>query len=130
MKEVFDYIKSCGVYYLATVDGDQPKLRPMGCLEIIDDKLYLLTGKSKNVSKQIEKNNKVEIVTSKGEDWIRVTCKLIRDDRREAKQAMLDKNPHLKGFYSADDDNTEVLYMKDVEAVFNSFTAPPRTINF
>ena len=130
MKEVFDYIRSCGVYYLATVDGDQPKLRPMGCLEIIDDKLYILTGKSKNVSKQIEKNNKVEIVTSKGENWIRVTCKLIRDDRVEAKKEMLDRNPHLRVAYNENDDNTEVLYMKDVEATFNSFTAPPKTIKF
>lgn len=130
MKEVFDYIRSCGVYYLATVDGDQPKLRPMGCLEIIDDKLYILTGKSKNVSKQIEKNNKVEIVTSKGENWIRVTCKLIRDDRVEVKKAMLDRNPHLRVAYDENDDNTELLYMKDVEATFNSFTEPPRTIKF
>ena len=130
MKEVFDYIRSCGVYYLATVDNDQPKLRPMGCLEIIDDKLYILTGKSKNVSKQIEKNNKVEIVASKGENWVRVTCKLIRDDRVEIKKAMLDKNPHLRVAYDENDNNTEVLYMKDAEAVFNSFTEPPRKINF
>ena len=130
MKEVFDYIRSCGVYYLATTEDDQPRVRPMGCLEIIDNKLYLLTGKSKNVSKQIEKNNKVEIVASKGENWVRVTCKLIRDDRVEPKKEMLDRNPHLRVAYNENDDNTEVLYMKDVEATFNSFTEPPKTVKF
>jgi len=130
MKEVQEFLKDCGVYYLATMDGDQPRVRPFGTAEIFEDHLYIQTGKSKNVSKQIEKNPNVELCAFKDGKWIRVTGKLIRDDRIEAKKDMLDKNPTLRGMYNENDDNTEVLYFENGEATISSFTEPPKTIKF
>lgn len=130
MKEVQEFLKECGVYYLATMDNDQPRVRPFGTAEIFENHLYIQTGKSKNVSKQIEKNPNVELCAFKDGKWIRVTGKLIRDDRIEAKKDMLDKNPNLRGMYNENDDNTEVLYFESGEATFSSFTEPPRTIKF
>ena len=130
MKEVQEFLKKCGVYYLATVEDDQPRVRPFGTAEIFEDKLYIQTGKKKEVSKQIQKNPKVELCAYIDGRWLRVTGILERDDRIEAKKDMLDKNPSLKAMYSAEDDNTEVLYFKEAEATFSSFTEPPRTIKF
>lgn len=128
MKEVLDFVKECGVYYLATIDGDIPRVRPFGTLEIFEDKLYIQTGKSKDVYKQIEKNNNVELCAFNNGRWIRITGKLIPDDRREAKKDMLDKNPSLRGMYNEDDDNTIVLYFESFKAVISSFTEPPKVI--
>ncbi len=128
MEEVLEFIKKCKVYYLATVDGDQPRVRPFGTASIFEGKLYIQTGKTKDCSKQIQANPKAEICCFDGEQWLRVSGKLIRDERREAKKDMLDKHPNLRGRYSEDDDVTEVLYFQDATAVFASFTAEPRTI--
>lgn len=130
MKEVHDFIKKCGTYYLATVEGDQPRNRPFGTINIFDGKLYIQTGKSKEVSKQIQKNPKVEISCFDGSSgqWLRLAGELVRDDRREAKVDMLEHYPDLKKMYSADDDNTEVLYFKNATATIYSFSAAPRVI--
>ena len=130
MQEVCEFLKKAGTYYLATVDGDQPRVRPFGTAHIFEEKLYIQTGKSKDVSKQIQANPKVEICAFKGGKWLRLSGTLVRDDRREAKESMLEAYPMLKGRYSADDDNTEVLYFKDATATFSSFTEPPRTVTF
>lgn len=130
MKEVYDFLKECGVFYLATSVGNQPRVRPFGAVNIFEDKLYLQTGKSKNVSKQIQINPRVELSGMVGGKWIRLEGILVRDDRREAKVSMLEANPDLKKLYSADDDNTEVLYFEKAKAVFYSFTDEPRVIEF
>lgn len=130
MIEVYEFLKDCGVYYLATMDGNQPRVRPFGTVSIFDNHLYIQTGKSKNVSKQIEVNPNVEICAFKDGKWIRVTGKLIIDDRIEPKKDMLDKYPDLKSMYSAEDDNTEVLYFESANAVISSFTDEPKVIEF
>ena len=130
MKEVSDFLKECGVYYLATIDGDKPRVRPFGTVEIFENHLYIQTGKSKNISKQIEKNPNVELCAFKDGKWIRVSGKLIRDDRIEAKKDMLDKNPYLRNMYDENDDNTEVLYFEKATAVISSFTEESKVINF
>ena len=130
MEEVQKFLKECGVYYLATVEGDQPRVRPFGTAEIFEGHLYIQTGKSKSVSKQIEVNPKVELCGFKDGKWIRVTGKLVRDDRIEAKKDMLDKNPNLRGMYNENDENTEVLYFENGTAVISSFTEAPKTIEF
>lgn len=130
MKEVQEFLKECGVYFLATMDNDQPRVRPFGTAEIFEGHLYIQTGKIKNVSKQIEKNPKVEICAYKDGTWVRIEGTLVRDDRIEAKQDMLDKNPILKDMYKADDDNTEVLYFEKGIATFYSFSSEPRIIKF
>jgi len=130
MQEVYDFLKECGTYYLATVEGDQPRVRPFGTIDIFEGKLYIQTGKSKEVSKQLQKNPKAEICAFSDGRWLRVSGKLIRDDRIEPKVHMLDAYPHLKAMYSAEDENTEVLYFEDATATFASFGAPSRSFQF
>ncbi len=130
MQEVYDFLKKANTYYLATVEGDQPRVRPFGTVDIFEGKLYIQTGKSKSVSKQLQANPKAELCAFTEGKWLRVAGKLIRDDRYEAKKHMLDAYPSLQGMYSADDDNTEVLYFEDAVATFYSFTDAPREIRF
>ena len=130
MNEVYDFIKACGTYYLATVEDGQPRNRPFGTINIFDGKLYIQTGKSKPVSKQIQKNPKVELCCFKDGKWLRLAGELVRDDRREAKVDMLEHYPDLKEMYSADDDNTEVLYFKNATATFSSFMEAPKVVKF
>ena len=130
MNEVYELLKAAKTYYLATIEGDQPRVRPFGTVDIFEDKLYIQTGKIKPVSKQIQANPKVEICAFKDGTWLRVSGELVRDDRVEAKAHMLAGYPELQAMYSAEDDNTEVLYFKNAEATFSSFTAAPKTVKF
>lgn len=130
MKEVYDFLKRCGIYYLATVDGDQPRVRPFGTVDIFEDKLYIQTGKVKDVSRQMKANPKIEICGMTDDKWIRIEATAVEDDRVEAKQHMLDAYPALQGMYSATDGNTQTLYLKDATAAISSFTEEPRVIKF
>ena len=130
MQEVYDFLKNAETYYLATMDGDQPRVRPFGSVDIFEGKLYIQTGKVKAVAKQIAANPKVELCAFKDGRWLRITGELVEDDRREAKKHMLDSYPVLRRMYSEDDGNTLVLYFKNATAVFSSFTEPPRTVRF
>lgn len=128
MERTAKFLKDAEVYYLATVDKDQPRVRPFGTVNIFEGKLYIQTGKKKDVSKQLHANPKAEICAFKNGEWLRVSGKLVEDDRREAKKAMLDAYPSLRNMYSEDDGNTEVFYFEDAEAVFSSFTHEPETV--
>ncbi len=128
MEEVLNFLRDCGTYYLATVEWDQPRVRPFGTINIFEGKLYIQTGKSKKVSKQIQANPKVEISGTLDWRWIRVSWELVRDERVEAKKSMLDRYPELRGMYDENDHNTEVLYFKNATATIYSFTAEPREI--
>ncbi len=128
MQEVVDFVKKANTYYLATVDGDQPRVRPFGTIHVFEDKIYIQTGKVKDVSKQIHANPKVEICCMDGGRWMRLAGELEEDTRVEAKQAMLDAYPDLKKMYSADDGNTEVFYFTKGVATFSSFTEETKTV--
>lgn len=130
MQEVYDFLKRCGTYYLATIDGDQPRARPFGTVNIFENKLYIQTGKKKSVSQQMKKNPKIEICGMNGGQWIRVQAVAVEDARVEAKRSMLDSYPNLKSMYSATDDNTQVLYLKNAIATIYSFTNAPKVIKF
>ena len=130
MQEVYEFLKACGTYYLATVEGDQPRVRPFGTIDIFEDKLYIQTGKVKDVSKEMQANPKVEICAFDGQKWIRVAGEVVRDDRVEPKKHMLDSYPNLQALYRADDENTEVLYLKNATATISSFTEEPKVIKF
>ena len=130
MNTVNDFLKQAGVYYLATVEGDQPRVRPFGTVNIFEGKLYIQTGKVKPVAKQIAANPKVEISAFKDGKWIRVSGELVEDDRIEAQQSMLDAYPELGGMYKAGDGNTVVYYFKDATATISSFTEAPVVIKF
>ena len=130
MKKVYDFLKKCGTYYLATAQGDQPRVRPFGTVDLFEGKLYIQTGKVKEVSRQIRQNPKVELCAFDGERWLRLSGKLVRDDRIEAKEHLLAAYPALQKMYSPTDANTEVLYFEEATAVFSSFTAEPEIISF
>lgn len=130
IEKVYQFLEDAQTYYLATVEGDQPRVRPFGTALLYDGRLYIQTGKVKPVSKQLAANPKFELCAFMNGKWLRVAGELINDDSRDVKAAMLDKNPSLKSMYSADDDNTQVLYIKNAEATFSSFTEAPETIKF
>ena len=130
MQEVFDFLKKCQTYYLATVEGDQPRVRPFGTVNIFDGKLYIQTGKIKNVSKQMMANPKIEICAFNGQEWIRIQAVAVEDNRVEAKQSLLDSYPSLQSRYSATDPNTQVLYLQDAIAAISSFSGEPKIIKF
>ena len=130
INEVCDFLKTAETYYLATVDGDQPRVRPFGTAHIFEDKLYIQTGKSKAVAEQIAANPKFEICAFSKGTWVRVWGKLVEDPRIEAQESMLDDYPALKKMYTAGDGNTAVYYIEDGRATFSSFTAEPREVQF
>ena len=130
MERVYKFLKDAGTYYLATVDGDQPRVRPFGTINLFDGKLYIQTGKVKEVSKQIHANPKAEICAFLNGDWLRIQCELVEDDNLAAREDMLNNYPELKAMYKADDGNTEVFYLKNAKATFSSFTKAPETVEF
>ncbi len=130
MQRVRDFLHEAGYYFLATVDGDQPQVRPFGTAEIIDGKLYIQTGHKKAVAQQIAANPKVAICAFNGKEWLRITATLVEDPRVEVKKAMLDANPSLRAMYDENDPNTAVYYLTNAKASINSFTAPPIEIVF
>lgn len=124
------FLKDVETYYLATADGDQPRVRPFGTAHVYEGRLYIQTGKVKGVSRQILANPKVEICAFNGDEWIRIAGSLVEDDRVEARASMLDAYPSLKNMYAADDGNTQVFYFKDAVATISSFTHEPETFTF
>ena len=130
IEKVYQFLNDAGTYYLATAEGDQPRVRPFGTALLSGGKLYIQTGKVKDVSKQIAANPKVEVCAFMNGKWLRIAGELVNDDDHEVKVAMLDKMPQLKGMYSADDDNMQMLYFKNATATFSSFTEAPETISF
>ena len=130
MQEIYDFLKKCGAYYLATVEGDQPRVRPFGTIDIYKDRLYIQTGLSKDVAKQMLANPKVELCAFDGKEWLRVAATAVLDERIEAQESMLSEYPNLRAMYTPGDGNTAVFFLRDAEATFSSFTASPRTVKF
>ncbi len=130
MKRVYDFLKKAEVYYLATVEGDQPRVRPFGTVNEFEGKLYIQTGKVKPTSHQLADNPKAEICAFTDGAWIRVACELVEDDRFEAKKSMLDAYPNLRGMYDENDGNTQVFYMKNGTATFCAFGKETEVVVF
>ena len=130
MQRVCQFLKDAGVYYLATVEGDQPRVRPFGTAHIFEGKLYIQTGKVKPTSRQLLDNPKAEICAFHQGAWVRIAGELVEDDRIEAKKSMLAAYPNLRGMYDENDGNTQVFYFKNATATFSSFTAAPEVVIF
>jgi len=130
IERVSKFLEEAQTYYLATVEGDQPRVRPFGTVLVYEGRLYIETGKAKDVSRQIGKNGKVELCAFKDGVWLRVAGELREDDRREVRVKMLEKMPSLKAMYDPDDGNMQMLYFTGAQAVFSSFTAAPEKLCF
>ena len=130
MERVCNFLKDAGTYYLATVEGDQPRVRPFGTAHIFEGRLYIQTGKIKPVSRQLLANPKTEICAFHNGTWLRVAGELVEDDRVEARKSMLDAYPSLRKMYDENDGNTQVFYFKNATATFSSFTSAPEMVTF
>ena len=130
MHEVYEFLKAAGIYYLATMDGDQPRVRPFGTIDLYEDRLYIQTGKSKDVANQLKQNPKIEISAMLEGRWIRLEAEAILDDNIEAQIHMLDNYPNLKAMYTPGDGNTEVYYLRNASAAICSFTDEPEVYQF
>ena len=130
MNEVCEFLKKCGTYYLATVEGDQPRVRPFGTIDVFDGKLTIQTGKVKAVSRQMKANSKVEISGMADGKWIRLTARAVLDERVQAQEHMLEAYPSLKAMYQPGDGNTEIFALEDVEGQICSFTEPAQAFKF
>ena len=130
MNEVYEFLKTCKTYYLATLEGDQPRVRPFGTVDIFDGKLYIQTGRKKDVSKQMHANPKIEICAFMNDKWLRIAATAVSDDNIEAERHMLAAYPGLSRMYKPGDGNNEVLYLKDATATFSSFTEASKVIKF
>ena len=130
MERVCKFLKDAGTYYLATVEGDQPRVRPFGTAHIFEGRLYIQTGKAKSVSAQLARNSKAEICAFHNGTWVRIAGELVEDDRVEARKSMLDAYPNLRAMYDENDNNTQVFYFRSAVATFSSFTAAPEVVEF
>lgn len=130
MKRIYEFLKKAEVYYLATTEGDQPRVRPFGTINLFEDKFYIQTGKVKPTSHQLAANPKAEICAFTEGTWVRIACELVEDDRFEAKKSMLDAYPNLRGMYDENDGNTQVLYMKNAVATISAFGKPSEVVEF
>jgi uncharacterized pyridoxamine 5'-phosphate oxidase family protein len=130
MNEVLEFLKKAGVYFLATVDGDAPKVRPFGTALLFENKLYFQTGKAKPVSRQLAANPRVAISAVDGDRWLRIEATAVNDDRVAAKKAMLDAHPKLRALYDENDANTQVLFLRDATATIQSFSGENKTVRF
>lgn len=130
MNEVYEFLKACKTYYLATSEDGQPRVRPFGTIDLFEGRLYIQTGRKKDVARQLHANGRVELCAFDGVQWLRVAATAVADGRIEAQRHMLDAYPELQGMYQPGDGNTEVFYLKDAAATFSSFTEAPRTVRF
>jgi len=130
MQEVYEFLKACKTYYLATVDGGRPRVRPFGTIDLFEGRLYFQTGKAKNVSRQIHAHPAIEICACCGEQWLRLEATAVEDSRLEPQQHLLAQYPELRQLYQAGDGNHEVFYLQNATATFFAFPAAPRTVRF
>lgn len=130
MEEVYQFLKACGTYYLATMDGEQPRVRPFGTIDIYNGQLTIQTGRKKDVAKQMLANPKVEVCAFDGSRWLRVTAKAVEVPEVAAQEHMLNQYPHLRSAYTPGDGNTAIFALTQATATFSSFTAPSRTVTF
>ena len=130
MNEVYEFLKACGTYYLATIDGDQPRVRPFGTIDLFEGRLYIQTGKSKAVSAQMKRNPRIEISGMTGDKWIRLSAEAVLDENIAAQEHMLDAYPSLRGMYQPGDGNTEVFFLRNATAHICSFSEPEKTLSF
>lgn len=130
MEEVYQFLKACGTYYLATMDGDQPRVRPFGTVDLYNGQLTIQTGRTKDVAQQMLANPKVEICAFDGKHWLRIGAKAVEVPEIAAQEHMLDAYPSLRNRYAAGDGNTMIFALTEAAATFSSFTEPSRTVTF
>jgi len=131
IEKVCSFLTDAGTYYLATMEGDQPRVRPFGTAHIFENKLYIQTGKGKDVYRQMIANGKVEICAMYKGEWIRVCGKVVADECVEAEESMLDAYPDLRKMYTTGaDGNTAFFYFEHGTATISSFTHEPEVLKF
>ena len=132
MQEVFEFLKACGTYYLATLDGQQPRVRPFGSYAVHQGRLYIETAHYKPVAHQIDAHPLVEICAFDNQSrWVRIAARLVADESYEAKHAFLEQMPELRDLgYDETGNKMAIYYLTEAEATFSSYTDEPRTVRF
>ena len=130
MEEVYEFLKACGTYYLATMDGDQPRVRPFGTVDIFGGQLTIQTGRKKDVAQQMLASPRVEICAFDGQRWLRLAAKAVEVPETAAQEHMLDAYPNLRALYAPGDGNTMIFALTEAAATFSSFAEPSRTVTF
>ena len=125
MSKVVDFLNEAKIYYIATVEDDQPRVRPFGAAAEHNGKVYMATSNEKNVFKQFVKNPKIEISGMVKGKWIRITGNSIIDETIDAKKAMLNANPFLEKTYNVNDGKLTVFYIDKMKAVVYSYADEP-----
>lgn len=129
-QRVYDYLLANAPFFIATVDGNQARVRPFGALNIFEGKMYIVTSHAKRVAKQLAKNSNVELCAVNGTEWVRVAGTLVEDERVEAKKSMLDANPNLRSMYNENDENIAVYYFTNATATFSSYAGDGDVVKF
>lgn len=130
MEEVYRFLKACGTYYLATMDGDQPRVRPFGTVDLYNGQLTIQTGRKKDVAQQMLAAPRVEICAFDGGRWLRIAAKAVEVPETAAQEHMLEAYPDLRAMYTPGDGNTMIFALTEAAATFSSFTEPSRTVTF
>lgn len=130
MEEVYQFLKACETYYLATMDGDQPRVRPFGTVDLYNGQLTIQTGRKKDVAQQMLNDPNVEICAFDGQRWLRVAAKAVEVPAVAAQEHMLEAYPNLRAMYAPGDGNTMIFALTEATATFSSFTEPDRTVTF
>ena len=129
IKKVYDFLENAGTFYLATVEGDQPRVRPYGAMLYYEDKIYIMAFGKTNATRQIADNQKAELCAFKGQT-LRIECKLVEDNRPDVGRALVDKMPSLKSALGENGENGVMYYLKDATATFFKLMEPVETITF
>jgi len=128
MNKVTEFLKACGTFYFATVDGDKARVRPFGAVSEYEGRTYFCTNNTKACFKQMIANPNVEICGCKGRDWIRISGKAVADPRDEARAAFLEASPNLGRMYKVGDGIFEVFYITDGTATIIAADGKGETI--
>ncbi|QNU68595.1 pyridoxamine 5'-phosphate oxidase family protein [Ruminiclostridium herbifermentans] len=132
MDEVVKFLEENPVFYIATVDGDTPKVRPFGFFLKHQQKLYFGVGNQKETFKQLQKNPKFEIsTTSKDNTWLRLSGNAVFETSEELLEKAFERNPNLKALYSKENGpRLELFYIENAKAEFLNFLGEHKVINF
>ena len=116
MQKIYKFLKDARIYYLATSDGVQPRVRPFGTINLYDGRLYILTSKKKSVSQQLHQNPKIEISAYLHPRWLRLEASVVEDNGFDARMSMLNAYPELSEVFPYDDENNELWFLRNVSA--------------
>ena len=135
LQKTLNFLQKCGTFYVATTDGNQPRVRPFGLVIEHENKLWFGTANTKEVYRQLMANPRIEIsATSPTMEWVRLSGQAVFESNAEVKRKAFELLPMLANIYQGSEDPVfEVFYLAEAEAVFQgmgNYGAPPEVGRF